>query len=90
MSSAVYALLMVAMLNGKAPTTTAHETSLAPLAKGPAGKVSLSLRMDERLDGPPRPQNISLGGEFHNGRFVRVERGWRDDNRLMVGVKRQF
>jgi hypothetical protein len=89
MSTTVYALLLMALLNGKAPVSQPQETTLAQLPMGSAGKVSLALRMDERLD-KPRPESVGLVGEYHNGRFIRVDRGWREDNRLSVGVRREF
>ena len=89
MSATVYALLLMALLNGKAPVSQTHETTLAQMPKGSAGKVSLALRMDERLD-QPRPDSLGLVGEYHNGRFIRVDRGWREDNRLSVGLRREF
>lgn len=89
MSTTVYALLFMALLNGKAPVSNPQETTLAQLPQGSAGKVRLALRMDERL-GQPRPENVGLVGEYHNGRFFRVDRGWREDNRLSVGLRREF
>lgn len=89
MSSTVYALLIMALLNGKAPVNPAQDTTLAQLPKGSAGKVSLALRMDERLD-KPRPESVGLVGEYHNGRFIRVDRGWQQGNQLSVGLRREF
>lgn len=89
MSSTVYALLFMALLNGKAPVSNPQETTLAQLPQGSAGKVRLALRMDERLD-TPRPESLGVVGEFHNGRFIRVDQGLNRDNRLSVGMRRTF
>lgn len=89
MSSTVYALVFMALLNGKAPVVHPQETTLAQLPPGSAGKVRLALRMDESLD-TPRPDSLGVVGEFHNGRFIRVDQGWRKDNRLSVGLRKTF
>lgn len=89
MTTTVYALMLMALLNGKAPVGKADETTLAQLPKGSAGKVCLALRLDERL-GQPRPETVGLVGEYHNGRFIRVDRGWQQGNQLSVGVRREF
>lgn len=97
MSTTVYALLIMALLNGKASVNPAQDTTLAQLPKGSAGKVSLALRMDRRLDGgagarlaEPRPEGFGLVGEYHDGRFLRVDRGAGRDTRIGVGIKRTF
>lgn len=89
MSSTVYALVFMALLNGKAPVVQQQEATLAALPPGSAGRIKLALRMDESL-GTPRPDSLGVVGEFHNGRFIRVDQSWRKDNRLSVGLSRTF
>lgn len=89
MSATVYALIAIALLNGKAPSVNQREATLAQLPPGGSGKVKLTLRMDEELN-RTRPGRLGLMGEYKDGRYIRVERNMRSGQDITLGMRREF